>query len=328
MIFSETKWDKAKEIRAFVPVGAALSFDKMEAPLGNAQDMFLLPILGDSMIAKLQEIYDQDTERNEKDKKFLFLAQTAVANIAFWYDFDALNLRITDQGFQRQQSDSFPGAYKYQEDHLCITFKNKGFNAIDQLLFFLEDHVSDYEEFKSSPGYTIRENSIVRNTEEVNRIVFINASRIIFMRMQNIFHNIEENELQPVLGETLYSKLREWLSDSSKFELTTTTLEKFRSRCAAFVIMKAAARLISETGTLTDRGLYFTTVGAGPSGNEVKQPATTDDIAWRVKVAENDAEMYKTTLIRFISLYMTAYESGNSQHALDRDNTDKSTFFA
>lgn len=327
MIFSKDKWNNGGEIRAFVPVSAALSFEKMEAPLSNAQDMFLLQVLGQTMIAKLQGIYDATEGISENDKRFLRLSQLAVSNLAFYYDFDALNLRIGDQGFQRQESDTWHNTYKYQEDHLRDSFRNKGFNAIDDLLAFLEVNTDTYPDFKTAPGYTLRAQSIVKSTEEVNRICFINNSRIIFMRMQSLFAIIEENDLKPILGENLYKKLRGWLTDPSTFSSETTTLDEFRLQCAHYVIMRAASRLIESTGSVTERGLYFTTVAAG-DGNTIQQPATDDQLAWRIQVFKNDAENFKTSLIRFISIYLPDDVSGNSQHALDRDNDNHSTFFA
>lgn len=325
MIFSKAKWNSAGELKTFVPVSSAISFEKMEAPLTNALSMFIAPVIGDALVSKLNVIYNAENQA-DLDKKFLNLAQLAVANLAFYYDFDALNLRITDQGFQRQQSDSWQGTYKYQEDNLRNSFRNKGFNAIDDLLAFLEANAATYTDFQSSPGYTLRAKSIVQSTDEVNQVCFINNSRIIFMRMQALFNVIIENELQPVLGERLFAQLNKWLG-GEEFKIEGTTFKEFRLHCARFVIMRAAARLIESTGSLTERGLYFTTISAG-DGNMVHQPATGDQIAWRMQVYNTDSENYKTALIRFITLYMPDYAAGSSQHALDRDNNNHSTFFA
>ena len=57
MIFSADKWDNGAEIKRYVNVSAAISFKKMENPLNNAFQLFLVPVLGLPMVDELIEIY-------------------------------------------------------------------------------------------------------------------------------------------------------------------------------------------------------------------------------------------------------------------------------
>lgn len=126
MIFSKDKWSNGDEIRAFVKVNTAVSFAMMETPLNNAFNLFLKPLLGPSLSAQLVEIYNNDAPK-DTEKELLRIAQRANANLALWYEFDAISVRITDAGFQRQESENgtFKPAYKYQEDNLRQSYKNK-----------------------------------------------------------------------------------------------------------------------------------------------------------------------------------------------------------
>lgn len=333
MIFSETKWKIDNEIQQIIPTSAALSWNKMQASLRNAQDEYLLVLLGDNMMEKIQEIYEKDPEqRSEKDGKLLYLSQKAVANIAMWTDFDALNLRITDQGFQRQESESgdFTGAYKYQEDNLRNNFKSKGFNALDSVLAFLEENVSDYDAFKSSPAYTVSQKSIVKNTTEIQQIYYIQNSRIIFLRLHPVIEQIEELSLQPILGDDLFAKLQKWLSGDMEWTYTDITFNDFRMACAKVVIMKAVLSLLRTTGSITDRGLYFEQTQVQTPGNESKTPVSDMRLELAVSDATNAIQEYTAKLMRLISTYMADAAVGNPLHTLDRDNSgcDKKAFWA
>ena len=217
MLFSKEKWDNGKQISPFVPVSSSLSFQKMQAPLDGAEQQFLRPLVGDAMTDRIQSVCDNMPEGDVLAPQLLQIARRAVANLAFWHDFDALNLRITDQGFQRQGSGDWQGAYKYQEDNLRATFKNRGFNALDFLLDFLDDHLDVYPEYKQSKCYTDRSCAIVRSPREANQFVFINSSHIVFMRLQTEFRTVEEYDLCAILGEDLYKRLRRWLDGSEEF---------------------------------------------------------------------------------------------------------------
>ena len=160
MIFSAEKWNNGKELKAVMKVNTAISFDMMEAPLRNAFRQYLVPLLGDAMVGEVVEIYkfgpnpdvleqntEGATEREKLDSRLLEICKRANANLAFWNDFDEISMRITDAGFQRQKSDngeSFQQVYKYQEDNLRASLRNKGFNALDELLEFLYAHIADY----------------------------------------------------------------------------------------------------------------------------------------------------------------------------------------
>ena len=223
MIFSAKKWNNGKELKAVMKVNTAISFDMMEAPLRNAFRQYLVPLLGDAMAGEVVEIYEFGpnpdvleqntegaTEREKLDSRLLEICKRANANLAFWNDFDEISMRITDAGFQRQKSDngeSFQQVYKYQEDNLRASLRNKGFNALDELLEFLYAHIAEYPEFASSQAYQDRKSAIVRSTTDVNDVCFINGSRIVFLRLQPHLKFAEEMLLQPAIGDRLYEHL-------------------------------------------------------------------------------------------------------------------------
>lgn len=341
MIFSAEKWDNGAEIKQFVNVSAALSFKKMENPLNNAFQLFIVPVIGLPMVDVLLDIYrfgpnpnvlesgaERSTEHEKNDAELLRLCQYATANLAFWYDFDAINVRITDAGFQRQSSDNntFAPVYKYQEDKLRHNFKNKGFNMLDQVIDFLFAHVDLYPEFSFSQTYRTQTSAIVRTTADVNSIYFINNSRLIFLRLQNHIRFAEEMHLVPVIGEKLHDQLLIWLADADNKDNADT--EHLRLLCARYIVSLAVKRLLTETGSITDRGLYFTTIQQGKNGNEIKEPVDMDRLSVMVQNLTNDADMYRDALSRFIRIKYPDYYVGHPSEALKRDNDNKKSFWA
>lgn len=330
MLFSKEKWNNAREIAPFVPTSASLSFAKMEAPLAGAEDQFVKPLLGEKMADRLTQCYLNPPEGDVLASQLLQIARRAVVNLAFWHDFDALNLRITDQGFQRQGSADWQGAYKYQEDRMREAFRNRGFNALDFLLDFLEDHVDHFTEFRESQCYSDRSKAIVRSPREANMYVFINSSHIVFMRLQGEFRTVEEYDLAAILGNSLYQQLRRWLNGEEEFpeDKALCKLEQFRLACADFVVKKAAARLIRKTGSLTERGLYFSATAANSLGNDTLTPASDRQIGDRTALADVDAHRAAAALQCFIKNYMGAIVDGQTNMGPLRDNDNHNAFFA
>lgn len=330
MLFSQAHWDNGRQLSPFVPVSSSLSFAKMQSSFASVEQQFLAPLLGESMTDRLQQLADNLPEGDTLASQLVQTARRAVANLAFWHDFDALNLRISDQGFQRQGSADWQGAYKYQEDNLRSTFKNRGFNALDYLLDFLDDHIADYPEFRQSQCYTDRSRAIVRSPREANQFVFINSSHIVFMRLQGEFRTVEEYNLQPILGSSLYALLRQWLSGEAEFpsDECVCTLDQLRLACADFVVRKAAARLIRQTGSLTERGLYFSaTAASGSYGNDTLTPASDRQIGDRCALADLDAHRAEASLHSFLNNYMGSFVTTQTSGPI-RDNDSHAAFFA
>lgn len=326
MIFSADKWSKSDELNKFIPVSAGLSFEKVESSLEDAFRLFALPLFGQELADEIQSYYDK-VDATELQRGLLNECQRAVANLAFWYNYTELNIRITDQGMQRQESEgTYKQTYKYQEDLLRSSFKNKGFNALDRMIEYMELHQDDFPAYAMSPAYSMRKHAIVRSTKEVDSIYFINNSHLIFLRLMPVFKIIEETALQPVLGTELYAKLTKALLEGEK-NIGGTTTEELRSRCAVFVIFKSIAELIRSTGSLTDRGLYFTQLLAG-DGNTSVTPADRDTALSMVVGIEQHAQSYADLLVKFIEQSLPEFFKGRQSQALDRDNNNKRTFWA
>ena len=329
MLFSQSKWDNGKQMSPFVPVSASLSWQKMQAPIESAEQQFLLPLLGEQMMQRLGQIADNMPEGDLLAPQLVQIARRAVANLAFWLHFDALNLRISDQGFQRQGSGDWQGAYKYQEDRLRNGFKNTGFNALDQLVDFIEEHIDAYVEYKESASYQDRSHAIVRSAKEANKFVFINSSHIVFKRLQGEMRTVEEYDLSGVLGADLYGRLRRWLEGEEPFpsEGCMCTLEQLRLACADFVTKKAAARLMRQTGSLTERGLYCGATSANSLGNDITYPASDRQIGDRCALADLDAHRAEASLHSFLNNYMGTIVGERTAGPI-RDNDNHAAFFA
>ena len=68
MIFSKEKWNNGKEISAFVPSSASLSFQKMESSLSSVQQMFLQPLVESTLMKRIENIYGNMDSADEKSR--------------------------------------------------------------------------------------------------------------------------------------------------------------------------------------------------------------------------------------------------------------------
>jgi hypothetical protein len=326
MIFSKEKWNGTDGLKMFVNASKAFSFETLEGPLRMVWLTFIVPLLGEDLAEVIVGIFNKDKEaRSYQEQMVLMHAQNALANITLWYCFDEINTRLTDQGHQRQETDNFKSLYKYEKDELRQNYKNKGFNAIDALIDYIERNGAErFPQWAKAPANTRRVKSIVRNTAEVNDVVFINKSALVFLRLQPIIRHIEDAVLPVLLGQKLYETFMGKLGTNDK-DIGTTTVEELRDKIRKVVVCKAVAELIRQTGSLTDRGLYFDTTVAGKEGNSIKAPATNEVSVAKAHEYERQAASYADALSNFIEFYMPDLYAGHPSDVFKRENDGKRT---
>lgn len=323
MIFSKEKWNGADGVANFVHASSGLSYETMEGPLFQAWTFFLEPVLGPALCAQLTDIYESENP-SAVERNALRFAQNALINLALWYDFDELNVRLTDQGHQRQETENFKSLYKYQEDALKASYRNKGFNGLDRLLSFMAAHSTSFPEWKDAPAKVAVAARVVRSTKEVDDVVFINHSAIIFLRLQPLLNKLEQTFLPSLLGQRLYDELMSNV-ENDQAAIGTTTIKELRIRVGRVIVNKAVAELIRQTGSLTDRGLYFEAVVAGRDGNDVTNPVVMDEAIRHAAVFDRDAELQKQALNNFVSYHVPDMFAGRPEDVFKRDNDGKKT---
>lgn len=324
MIFSTTKWDDAAELQQYISVANSLHFKSVEAALKNAFEMFIRPLLGEEMTNELIGYYTaQTTPADAKKMKLLELAQRANAYLAFWYDYNEMQVLIGNSGTVRQESAESKTPYKYQEQALRKGWKDKGFAALDNMLTYLEDEISSFGAFKSSANYTTSKTAIVRNTGDVSEYYWISNSRIIFLRLRPHFKTVIDTILAPRMGAAIYDEL---MLELAKELPAAEKYVKLRKAMIPVVVFYAVARLIRQTGDLTDRGLFFETMQSSQD-MATTTPVNNELIAAQATRAEADAIQYWSILEKLLKNSFS-YQSSSSSMIPNRNNNDKKSFWA
>lgn len=318
------------EIKAILPIGVGNDFNRLKSHIENAENRYIKPLLGFDMFEVLAELYGTEESQNPTDevklrRELLSKVQFATIHLAFFIGFDFLNVSVTDAGFQRMETERTKGLYKYQEDAIKSFFAETGFNALDDILTFLEINIEAFEEFMTSENFNKLITSFLPNVKTIEEIPFnIHRSNLIFLALQPSISYIEDTAIWPVLGETIYATVK---SEMAK-EVVDEKVNKLLPFIRKPLIYLSSAMLMEETGaTLYDKGLYFDKNEDQQRAKVVRGPAPGERIAVLVNrnrlIGNNYLETLKSHLIANWPEY-----SGQKGSAYKRDNTNKKTFFA
>jgi hypothetical protein len=262
------------------------------------------------------------------------LVQRTLIHLTYWSGFQVLNATISDGGFKRTENEKVKSLFKYQEVELKEYFKTNGFNGLDEILFYLETEISksegesvNFKSFADSDAWTILKSSFIPDTGTFNGIVFINHSRLTFLRLKSPMQLVEDLDIKPVLGESIFNEIKLEMVKKTPSAKVTAILPYIQKAMAYL----ATAFLMEESGAdLTEKGLYFESTTSGNNLTINQQPAESDRINFLAKrnkaIGTNYLEQLKSHLIAN-STDWPAY-SGQSGNALRRNNTDKKSFWA
>jgi hypothetical protein len=343
MIFSKEKWNKSEELKQHVQVSRALSFESMASSLRNAYDLFIVPLLGEEMRIVVEGIYSisstpppsepvGEEPEEEQDvvslqEELLRLLQMANANLAFWYDFDEFNVRTTDAGFQRQETDDFKSLFQYQERNLRESFRTKGFNGLDRALAYMEAHIDVFPAFKESSAYSFRKTAIVPSADVASKFYHIEGSRLVFLRLLPHLDFIQQTDVRSTLGNALYDHFLSRLSEEDVSEDEQKDLDYLRELIGRAMVLGAVHRLLLDGGRLTDRGLYFSGQDKITGSGQTDAAASSSGIYPQLGLLLSDFQKSLVLLANAAKGLFPEYSAANPHQAYDRDNDYKHTFF-
>ena len=328
------------EIKTILPIGVANDFNRIKPHIENVENKYIKPLLGFDMYEALALLYGAEESQAPSEetpeaveaygtemtrRELLSKVQFAIIHLAFFTGFDFLNVSVTDAGFQRIETERTKGLYKYQEDSLKTFFSETGFNALDDVLTFLEINIDSFEEFMNSENFNKLITSFLPNVKTIEEIPFnIHRSNLIFLALKPSIAYVEDTTIFPVLGKAIYDIVKTEMA-KEEIDIKVRVLLPYIRKP---LIYYASAMLMEETGaTLDHKGLYFDKNEDQQRAKVVRGPSPADRIEILVnrnrRIGDNYLEMLKSFLLENWEEY-----SGQLGSAFKRDNNGKKTFFA
>lgn len=325
------------EVKNHLVVGTGTDINRVKPHIANAETAYIRPLLGSSLFNQLQAYYDNPTAvtgsgsgslgiDTEAMAALLAKVQKSLIHLAYFMGFQVLNATISDSGFKRTESTTSKGLYHYQENELKDYFKTAGFNAMDEVLEYLEENIDDFDDFDMQPTWTVYKSAFIPNTKIFNSIIDISSSRLTFLRLKSYAMLVEDLNIRPLLGDAIFDEIKAEMVKDEPAVKVLAILPNIR-KVVAFL---STAMLMEESGAdLTEKGLYFESTTATAPSDRNKQPAKQELITALAKrnrmYGDNYLEGLKSFLIRNPADW-PAY-SGQTGNVLRRDNTDKKTFW-
>lgn len=226
------------DFRKYCSVNTGFELSLVENDFTNAFYRFVLPYLS-------QAQYDASkTNANALHVELMRHVKSAIANLGMMLYFPVLKVNITTAGIQsgvpREKQ-----LNQADKDDLFRHLQDTGFQAIEQMLLFLETNKATFTPW--APVSTELNKVFLRNATEFNNFLNINSSRRFFLTMSWSIDNIEQNIIEPLLPDNLYSNLHTALAANTLSAIHQKLLNGYVRPALAHLAMASSSFTLADT---------------------------------------------------------------------------------
>ncbi|WP_454880653.1 DUF6712 family protein [Sphingobacterium detergens] len=270
-----------------VPLLGADFYNELAAEYASALEV--LQGMSETEQIKIKESGTQYQLMDEKYWPVMEILQDAIANITFMNAIDQVQVSIGESGVSISVNDTKKTAFQWQIDNLKYQFASDGFNALNELLVFLEKNLTDFPVWATSDAYFEQKKFFVESAEIFSAEYQINANRMTYLTLRYIMKRVEWNDVRPKISQPLFEKLKEnQLTGYSTKE--KVLMERFL--IPGIVLLTVAKGIVERAIEVTDLGVqinlytyYVTLKDARKKGGEKEREEMIEQLT-------NDGNIY------------------------------------
>ncbi len=223
-------------------INRSMEIDSIGPHIGMAAHKHLVLWLGitlwDNLVSYVDNPSPVDTDLDDllpyARKPLAFLTLEEYAKIG--------SIQFGEAGMYRTETDTHKGAYKYQENNYRQSMLENGYEALEQLLDYLEANEVNYPDWQASSGYT-RNKSLVINSAATFRDRYSRSiSRHTFEMLRPLIEDLEFFVLVPIMGEDQYDDVKTNIADKTTTGKDLILLGLIQKAIAYFTIQEGIRR--------------------------------------------------------------------------------------
>lgn len=274
----------------------------LEPDLRLVERQQLRPVLGPALHNELSALSDDDVQAALDDSTsttgaLLRLVHEALANLGLLEYLPLNQLQVSDGGVFLLSGGKSP--FQWQINELKASLRNKGFNALEAVLTYLQEHVDDFPAWATSAAAVDARVLLISSATEFTRHYDINGSRLTYQAFLPLLRKVERFQLGAVLSAEYLRELKTQLVAGTLTPDNQLVLEDYlRPALAQLVVAKA----VSEVGLSFNGANIELNIFRPDNANEREADAGLDELLKRkASSAAEDAQVYLTDLRGYLN---------------------------
>ena len=277
MLFKSDTEGYATELQKFIKIAKATSYDVFLPYINRVEREFIRPLIGKELYTRLNNWYNLDPFVEDVDlSELITLIQEPIANLSYLYAFNTLQVKTSDKGVTRIETDNEKSLYQYQANDLKKDLKEAGFKALDFLMEFLEeDQLLTIPKFPEWTSYQPSKQFFINNTKEFDELFPINKSSLVFNKLVYYMKSVENFKIAPLISIAFFEELKLQIKTNSLTPDNLIIVNYIKNAIANFTISLSATSLGFD---ITDKGILYEYI-TGNSNNYKTETADMPRLA-------------------------------------------------
>lgn len=248
------------------PISSALSFKHLAGYMEEAEDAFVRPILGNTLLDSLAQVYGQ-----EDSNKVLRLAQRVIVKMGLYHALPSLSVRLDSGGLVVDESSNSKRVYGWHFREVHRSLRATGAKSINTLFSYLQANTQTFSDWNENHAKTLR-STFIFSPEQFNQHYYIGEDYFLFTRLLPKMRAIESGLITNILGKEAVQELATLVKENT----TNSDLQPIIELCRALIAPEAIARGIQEKIMFSPDGVSLVSsemTMSGSTGN-IEEPAS------------------------------------------------------
>jgi len=201
-----------EQLRNFITIDISSDLDVVLPYLKQAEK-YVKNICGDELFALASEYVNQIVEENQEPEVdetldlLLPYLQLPLANFGYLLAIDKLNVNVGNTGITVTVSNNLEPASSWRIDRLKENLTAAGYDALEDLIKFLEKNKEQYPDWQTSEAYSYNKQFFINNADEFYKSIHKQITRIEFLNLKE-FIALAEIEVLGIVGNELFEILK------------------------------------------------------------------------------------------------------------------------
>jgi len=192
------------DIQKYVNVASDLTFDGVLPDINEVEENIIVKHIGSAFYVEIEAAYQATPTTPQQ--LVIDRLQECVSNLAIAQYIDTGQIDISNSGLANLSKEK--AAFKYQVTEAKNEMLRKGWLALENLLTFLEVTKDTYPTWRDSEEYTVNKELIINSADVFEKYYAIGRSRLLYQQLRYIMKQVEDFELEAVIGSDLLDELK------------------------------------------------------------------------------------------------------------------------
>jgi hypothetical protein len=310
------------ELKEFVAVTKGLAIDSIGPNITKAARKFIIPMIG-------QDIYDEMITAytgtpNPQQAALIKEIQRSLAPFSVYMYIPEAEVTFNDSGIMRAEGQHQKTAYAKQVQQLRESMIEGGYDALEDLIAFLETNKADYPTWVNSPEYTLNKSHLLNDAKTFSQYYLLKQGRQTYKVLFPTLKDVELFYIIPQIGQDYYDELLDQILNANLTAENKKVLEWIQAAVANFTISEGIKK---QWVVFTDRGVVFSEHSTASNYSMIKT-GMVDQVSLKIRQADDAGNRYLSRVITYmddnIDDYPT-YRDDETVNPTEEESVDECT---